>query len=334
MRIYVISSTMALVAMWSATAVAKDLQRTSATRSLTDYVQTAPAKLEFGSGGCAAGGCAAGSSCDSCDGGFGNGNFLESCGPDCACSACCTQKKMYFVDVESTYFRYHRADGVRIDGGDPDYGVEFGFEYSPRITAGFYGCDGFGVRARWWKYDHAEPALNENFGHMGVDTYNIDIEFVDLINLTRYTNIEWFAGARYNDFDENIVNEDQGFVANVNSSAYGALAGVQVNRTTKSGASLFARARAAILMDDGHVFDESDGTVTRLDTTQGMSEIAAGFEFATCLGPAVFKLTLAAEFQNWFNFSAAFDTGVNGNELDGSSDVGFGGLVVGVGLEY
>ena len=61
---------------------------------------------------------------------------------------------------------------------------------------------------------------------MGVDTYNIDIEFVDLINLTCYTNIELFAGARYNDFDENIVNEDQNFVANVNSSAYGVLTGV------------------------------------------------------------------------------------------------------------
>jgi len=328
MKIHVISSTAVLVAVWSATAAAMDLQLISAIRTVTDHDQTAPANLEVDSVH------TTGGSCDSCDAGFGNGNFLETCGPDCACGAHCERKNRYFLDVESTHFRYHRADGVRLDGNNSDAGVEFGFKNSPRITAGFYNCDGFGILARWWKYDHAESTSDPNFGHMGVDTYNIDIEFVDLINLTCYTNIELFAGARYNDFDENIVNEDQKFVANVNSSAYGVLAGVQVNRTTKSGASLFARARAAILMDDGHVFDAEDGTVDRLDTTQGMSEIAAGLEFTTCLGPAVLKITVAAEVQNWFNFSAAFDMGVDGINLDGPSDVGFGGLVVGVGLEY
>ena len=220
MKIHVISSTAALVAVWSATAVAMDLQLISTIRTVTDHGQTAPASLKGDSVH------TTGGSYDLCDAGFGNGNYLETCGPDGAYGARCERKNRYFLDVESTYFRYHRADGIRLDGSNTDSGVEFGFKNSPRTTAGFYDCDGFGVLARWWKYDHAESVSDQNFGHMGVETYNIDIEFVDLINLTCYTNIELFADVRYNDFDENIVNKDQNFVANVNSSAYGVLAGV------------------------------------------------------------------------------------------------------------
>lgn len=252
-------------------------------------------------------------------------------------SQCC-KSKTYFVTAESTFFRYHRADGVRLGDtsgtGDPNLGVEFDYECSPRVTAGFYGTDGFGIRARWWRYDHAEPAFDPSFGSLGVDTYNIDLEFVDQISLTCYTDIELFAGFRYNDFDENFVNELDSRVVNVNSSAYGGLVGVQVNRTSKCGALFFARARAAVLMDDGNVSDSENESVTRLDTTQGMTEIASGMEFATCLGPAILKLTVAAEMQNWFNFSANFGAGVAASDVGGVADVGFGGLVVSASLEF
>jgi len=332
MKFHVVSITVVLMGIGTATAAALDFQLTSAVKNLTDFGRTKAASFEIG--GCD-GGCDGGS----CDTAYDSGCLLGSCS-DTSCGTC-GNEWMYFVDFEATYFRYHRADGVQLGNlaGNQDLGVEFDFEFSPRITAGFYGCDGFGVRARYWQFDHAQPAFNPNFGAIGVDTYNIDIEFVDLINLTCYTNIELFAGLRYNDFDENIVNELQNIVINVNSSAYGGLAGLQVNRTAKWGGSFFGRARAAVLMDDGHVFDSANGQSARLDTTQAMLEIASGFEFATCLGPAVFKLTLAAEVQNWFNFSANFDTGTGASfdpftDVDGPSDVGFGGLVVGVSLEY
>ena len=126
MKIHIISSTAALVAVWSATAVAMDLQLISTIRTVTDHGQTAPANLEVDSVH------TTGGSCDSCDAGFGNGNCLETCGPDCAYGARCERKNRYFLDVESTYFRYHRADGVRLDGSNSDSGVEFGFKNSPR----------------------------------------------------------------------------------------------------------------------------------------------------------------------------------------------------------
>ena len=68
-------------------------------------------------------------------------------------SQCC-KPKTYFVTAESTFFRYHRADGVRLGDtsgtGDPNLGVEFDYECSPRVTAGFYGYKAEFVRLMIW----------------------------------------------------------------------------------------------------------------------------------------------------------------------------------------
>ena len=107
-------------------------------------------------GGCADGGCT--------DGGCG------------MCNACCSNRGTFFGEFESTFFRYHRANGVLIGmpGATAETQVEFDFEHAPRITLGYISAGGLGVRARWWHYDHRESAMDANLGAIGVDTYNIN----------------------------------------------------------------------------------------------------------------------------------------------------------------
>jgi hypothetical protein len=48
---------------------------------------------------------------------------------------------------------------------------------------------------------------------------------------------------------------------------------------------------------------------------------------------ARFIARAAGEWQNWYNYSSAFNA-TDENEFDGASDVGFGGVVLGAGFIY
>ena len=271
------------------------------------------------------GGCdAAGGGC--CDTGYGG---CDACGGSLCC---CDQSAMYF-QYENTFFRYHRADGVRVGVAEPDEQVEFDFEYAPRITLGFVGPRGLGLRFRYWDYDHlqwAREGVSNTF--LDVNTYNFDTEFFEEIELNCCTSLELSAGIRYNDFDEHLVD---GGVVNMNTSfsGWGGMLGAQVNRSLGRGA-LFARGRTAILMSDARVLDGVGDLVHLLDSTQGMTEIALGYEVSACLGRATVTTSIAGEWQNWNNFSSNFSAGINETNAAGRSDVGFGGIVISTAVEF
>ena len=125
---------------------------------------------------------------------------------DCACqdvcgiqTDCLGSHHGVFFNGEATFFRYHRADGMLVQGVPGDV-VEYGFQASPRLTIGYGAADGLGVRARWWQYDHEERSSGGN--DFSVDTYNIDFEVFQEICLNYCTTLELFAGIRYNEFEE------------------------------------------------------------------------------------------------------------------------------------
>ena len=317
-RTVLILCLLALASLGRAQVGAFDLKLTSVTR-----------------GDCHAEGCDSGLGCT--DGSADCGAPVNGCADgECGtCEVCCSNRGTFFGEYESTFFRYHRANGVLIDMASPtaERHVEFDFEHTPRITFGYIGSGGFGVRARWWHYDHSESAADANQGALGVDTYNIDLEFFQTIDVGCATALEVSAGIRYNDFDENFTDGNGIRFINFNSSPYGGIFAVQVNRCVTAGSYLFARARGAALMGNRNVYDSISGSRTHPDTTQGMMEVTAGWEYVTFLGCFVVKATVAAEWQNWYNYSAAFDAG--GPSVQGfASDVGFGGIVVGFGIEY
>lgn len=251
-------------------------------------------------------------------------------GSDCLCSSCCNQSG-WTAGVEMTWFRYHRADGNRVgvvSGANDGDTVEFNFKEAPRVTLGYVGPDGLGVRTRWWQFDQKQGANDIAKGSLGVDTYNIDVEIFEEIDLTPCASMELFAGLRYNDFDENFVDDNATRILNVNSSMYGAVFGTQVNRTIRRG-KLFARVRGAILMDNANVLDATSAVV-RTDTIQGMTEFATGFEVVQCTSYGTIRFMLGAEWQHWFNYSTEFDTTTSG----GPTDVGFGGITTGFSFDY
>jgi hypothetical protein len=301
---------------------------------------TSGQNFQITSGGLAGGlgGCATGCDSDGCDTG--------GC-DDCGGNPCGCDQSAWIFDSEIMFFRYHRADGVNTNvynygnGYGDGYGdeAEFGFDVSPRLTLGYMSPDGLGVRVRWWEYNHsADSAYDHGYpSQISVDTYTVDIEFYEELSVGCYSTLEISGGIRYNEFEEQIIGNwsDQGSIATTNRfSGFGGLIGAELNRSLAIGGSVYARARLAILMDDKKVILAGESVPvqsTLLDSTQGMTEIGFGYEYSRCLcGGSILTARVGAEWQNWFNYSS---TSINGT-YGGPSDVGFGGFLVGVGLEY
>ena len=76
-----------------------------------------------------------------------------------------------------------------------------------------------------------------------------------------------------------------------------------------------------------------------VDSTQGMMEIAVGYEWSTNIcNNSLLRARIGYEWQNWYNYSSAFsgplDLGGREEVFVGPADVGFSGFTVGVGLDY
>jgi hypothetical protein len=263
--------------------------------------------------------------------------------------ACCDCGS-WFAETEVTFFKYHRADGVRV--GDtylPFEGaedVEFDFEASPRITLGYtQGCRG--LRVRWWEYDQTAPAAVPNDDgpqQLTIDTYTIDLEFFQSAEIACGWDIELSAGVRYNDFEE-VLRDGPEFRIN-SFSGFGLTMGLESRHGIGRWGDVFVRGRGAILMDDKYVKNfRTPGDKTLKDTVQGAVELAVGYEYTRCLDWATLTLGVSYELQQWVNYSSAFDKmsvnadwtsqGVNAEDyFDGQSDVGFTGLVLSAALSF
>ena len=265
------------------------------------------------------------------------------CCDDGSCNPCC--RSCYncdalFGSAELTFFRYHRADGVRVGTSPANDEVEFDFDVAPRVTVGYKGDDGLVLRTRWWNYDH--DASRDEYGSNGsgefldVDTFTLDFEVADVVCLSDCWTLELSGGIRYNEFDETFVDNNGYETRHVSFQGAGGVAGVQANRRVCTGHMVFSRIRGAILMDDkliqGTYYETENEAILR-DTTQGMMELALGYEAHWCIGcdTTVFARG-AGEWQNWYNYSNSFgDLGSN-NFSNSPSDVGFGGFTFALGI--
>lgn len=272
------------------------------------------ATLLFNVGLAMAGDC----SCNDCScGGSSSCGCCDSChdsGCDCGCGG-----SSWIFDAEATFFRYHRADGVQ-NGNNP---IDFGFEIAPRIALGYQNC-GRGARVRYWEYDHR----SENAGDsIDVATYTIDGEWFTNLQIFCDTRIEFSAGVRYVDFRE-ILDFPVGgpILENTRFSGVGGLIGLQVNQAVWGG-ELYARARGSILMSDKGI---SSPETNLVDATQTIAELGLGYQVTYRLGNgSLLAARAGVEWQNWSDFSV--EQNLSGDE---GSDVGFGGFVVGAGLNY
>lgn len=290
--------------------------------------------------GCAAPVC--GPSYDVCDVG------CCDTGCDLGCDPCCGDVGWgLFTEAELLFFRYHRADGVRVGLNAGESG-DFDFNPAYRVSLGTIAPNGIGFRTRYFEYDHTESIGD---GQIGVDTYTIDFELFEAFELNQNWALEISGGVRYAHFNETII--DTGEVGGVDRringfNGAGLITGLEARRAVGFGL-LYARTRLGVVQDDKHVTNTLGGaalTDNRLiDTTAGMVELALGAEVNYELGNgSVLFARSGVEWQNWWNFSSAYAANVNpaGGVLadvadsiyGGPADIGFAGLTFSLGLSY
>lgn len=260
--------------------------------------------------------------------------------------------------------------------------AEFDFDFSPRFSLGYESCDGLGVRGRYWKYNEAVvgPTVlvsafdpdgpNPNLtvvpigvaASVNVETYTLDAEVYQTIELNCLTTLEVSGGLRYVEFEEtlaaNIVagalpqtiaavagppvigaKAAPSALLNMNStfSGYGGLLGAQLNRQMGNGLSVFGRTRGTVLMSDRESRLTAGGLVNSTtvlpDVTCGMIEVAIGAQYSFQLGNAIATLRVGGEWQNWYNFTSELPV-VGTSRVTSPMDVGFGGYSVGAGLQF
>lgn len=239
-----------------------------------------------------------------------------------------------FLLGELTFLRYHRADGTRV-GTETNEQVEFGLELAPRISVGLVSPEGFGSRVRWWFYDHAANAEEEGGSALSVDTTVLDFEMFRVFRVCSSITCEWSVGMRYNEFTEQMVDTAEDDNRIIAFNGYGAVGGLELRQLLAHDKMadiwIFGRCRGAVLMDDKSLINIDNGTSTGgtlLDTTVAAMELTAGFEAARVVQGNILFVQFAGEWQNWFNYSAAF---TDEETFLGPADVGFGGILFSVG---
>jgi hypothetical protein len=97
-------------------------------------------------------------------GGYGCGHRAEPCSGCCTqcdpcCGDCCPSKCRRggpYVEVEGLYLTPFNSEGTGFVVGGATIPVDPEFEITGRGAAGWQLADGFGVRARYWEFDHPE----------------------------------------------------------------------------------------------------------------------------------------------------------------------------------
>jgi hypothetical protein len=246
-----------------------------------------------------------------------------------------------FGEVEMLLVRYNRADGIRI-GSEAGESGHFDWTASPRITAGWVGPRGMGIRGRYWHFDEFEPIGLAGEG-LGVDTSNIDLEVYEAFVLSCNWVVELSGGVRYNKFTETMVeaaSEDR----RISVDGWGMMAAAEARRKLRWG-HLYGRGRGVMMLADKRLHNEADGggvtqDIALNDITAGMAEIAIGYEFdRTLRNGSVLYSRIGAEYQYWWDYSNSFTVSNPIAATDesfwaGPSGVGFGSLVVALGLRY
>jgi hypothetical protein len=256
---------------------------------------------------------------------------------DDACDDCCGRWGL-IGEAELLFFKYNRADGVRIGDGAGESGA-FDYEAAYRLMGGVVGPGGLGARVRYFEFDNSVEIEDPGDG-VFVDVYTIDFELFEAFEVSDCWSLEISGGIRYASFEEQMIDAAAGDFRQIDIEGPGLITGLEARRWIFGNASFFARTRLAVIEDDKHVLN-TDGTVTGQDfelesVTAGMIEIAVGLEARRELASGSMLFARGAlEYQNWWNFSNSFAGGVNGEALfEGPSDVGFSGFTLSAGLAY
>ncbi len=229
------------------------------------------------------------------------------------CSDCCGGGSgSISATAEILFLRLHVAGGVGSTSSD-----EFDFDATPRLTLGYTSCDGLGVRARYWDYDE------DNFGGIeetAIDTYTLDFEVFQAIDVGCHTRVEFSGGIRHLDYfmDSDLNNENP-----ISFDGNGLVVGLRVERDVCC-TTLYGQTRFSVIMGDIFV-DDTLGIDHKLDQV----EIEFGAARSLCLGSYHVTVNAGVQYSNW--------TQLADNDLTFGSytnDVGWAGFILGGTVTY
>jgi hypothetical protein len=247
---------------------------------------------------------------------------IGDCNGGCACDdGCCDSYcRTIIVDAEATFLKYGQEGGVVDEAG---VNGSFSYEIAPRLTVGVMRDDGFGVRSRFWSFDHS--TVSGAGQPIEVDTYTIDGEFFQVIDLCHGTSLDIAGGIRYLNFDI-LMGPD--FVGHFHG--FGVTTGLNLRKEVLSGA-LYAKSRFSLLADDLTARNGTVPAVTRFDHPVTQIELGIGYEAIRYLDSgAVLRLRGGIENQQWLSIVP----GTVAINEDVVNDAAFFGFVTGVAVEY
>ncbi len=228
--------------------------------------------------------------------------------------------------------RPHSSMGIR---GAALTDLHFDYEATPRIWLGWQGERGLGFRARYWEFDQIEfgAAAAGATDSIAYDTYVIDLEAIDTMQLNADWLVTLSAGFRYVDFTETRQLVDAAGVG-LTSHAFagdslGGTIGAEVRRPLWACLVGFASARGSILFGDQTELAGPTPAVAideETDNVYFISELALGMDWTRQMNSGgEFFVRAGYEVQFWDNF-----TGEPG--FDGGESIGFEGFVLGAGI--
>ena len=246
---------------------------------------------------------------------------MQDAPADVVMECCCCDSGGWIFGAEATFFKFLDSNGVNDFGGFAlaNRG-RFDYEVNPRLTLGYAGCDGLGMRVRYWQYD--ENTLSNNGNVISVDTYTIDFEVFQCIDLGSCTSVEISGGIRYNEFD--MFREGVVLDGNDSFQGFGGIVAIEANRQLNCNWSAYGRFRQVILSDD--FFANQIGNDSEFDGIRDVTEVALGINYHGCR----WTLNAGYEWHLWSNYTR----GTSANLDIETSDVGFAGFVLGAELSY
>jgi hypothetical protein len=241
----------------------------------------------------------------------------------CDIPATCCDPYGLMGNVELTFMKFLQEGGVADANGD---GADFSMHCAPRFELGYMGRCDVGVRSRYWFYDAATTSSASRT--VGVDAYNVDLEFFHNRVVGRKTWLEFGLGLRHMHFRQD--NQGSSYTISNAFEGWGGTIGLEAKHPFGIG-NLYARARWSILLGNENIVNSTESSTTRYtahDSTVTQTELAMGYEINRdlgCFGTGVFRF--GGEWQTWSNVAIGDSVfGGIGND-DVLEDAGFAGLV-------
>ena len=235
--------------------------------------------------------------------------------------------------LELLAMRPHSSMGIRgADGTD----LHFDYEATPRLWLGWQGTGGLGLRFRYWEFDQIEfgsSAIAGRADSIAYDTYVLDLEAIDTMQLNADWLVTLAAGLRYVDFTETRQSFAAGGVPfaghSFDGNCFGATIGAEVRRPLWNCLVGYASARGSVLFGDQSEFTGPTlGTLVDFETDNvySITELALGVDWTrqTSRGSEFF-VRAGYEVQFWDNFTGE-------PFFDGGETIGFEGFVLGLGI--